>query len=113
MPRQSLLKRSPLPSGQSMRAHHADAVVPRHVGGPRFERMSSRQELIADASQRIEIVPRIRETALQLFATGVSGGPGRGSIIGMLRVRVHCLEPMGGAEIQDAQLALARHEDIA
>src|ERR1700691_5749431 len=101
MPTQAFLQSPPLPPGEARRAYQAHPVIPCQRGGPRFKRMSSRQELVADASQRIEIVARIRESTLQLLAARISRRPGSGSIVGVLRTRLHRREPMRSTEVED------------
>ena len=72
VPRQTFLQCSPLAMAEAGRANQAHAVIPRERGGLRSKRMSSRQELVANASQSIEVVAWIGATALQLLATRIS-----------------------------------------
>src|ERR1700691_72694 len=114
MPRQAFLQSSPLPISEAWRAYQAHAVISCQRGGPRTKRMSARQELVADASQRIQIVARIRASTLQLLAARIRRGPGSGSVVGVvLRLRLHRHEPMRSTEVQDAKLALARNENVS
>src|SRR5277367_1179282 len=110
MPRQAFLQSSPLPTGEAGRAYYAHAVIPCQRGGPRLKRMRSRQELIANARQRVEVIARIRATTLQLLAAGISGRPIIGSVVGMLRLRRFRRE--AGTEVQNAELTLAGDEDV-
>src|ERR1700679_390065 len=109
MPRQAFLQSSPLPTGEARRAYQAHAVIPCQRGGPRSKRMSSRQELVADASQRIEVVAWIRASTLQLLAARIGRRPGRGSV---LRPRLDH-EPMRSTEVQDPELTLASDQNVS
>src|SRR5271163_2597146 len=113
MPRQAFLQSSPLPSGEAMRAYQAHAVIPCQRGGPRFKRMSSHQKLIANASQRIEVVARIRAITLQLLAARISGRPIIANVVGLLGPRLPRRDVMRGTEVQDAELTLASYEDVS
>src|ERR1700722_19275050 len=74
--------------------------------------MSSREELVTNASQRVQVVARIRATTLQLLAARISRRSVRGTTV-VLRLQLHPHEVMRRAEIQDAQLTLAGYKDVS
>ncbi len=110
------LQGAPLFSGKSAWLLRDHPLVARLNGGEPIERMSSRQQLVGHARDRIHVIARVGLEALDHFAAGVSRcqrpeGPGIEQRRGSLDV-VGALRGARDAEVEDLYRAFVRQKRV-
>ena len=113
MPGEARLQRPPLSAGDTRGARGLDAEIAGRGCRPTSKGVRTGQQFVTYAGQRIHIVTAIGSAALQQFAACIGWSQGYRPAVGLIRIQLRANNWLRSAEIKDANLALARYQQVA